>query len=82
MADIEERQYWKQYQSAYQDCLAGTSTTAAPWYAIPADDKENARLMVAAVVLHTLRELKLEYPKMSDERLAELQTIRAKLAHQ
>ncbi|MDA8328714.1 MAG: polyphosphate kinase 2 family protein [Betaproteobacteria bacterium] len=82
MADIEERQYWKQYQSAYQDCLAGTSTTTAPWYAIPADDKENARLMVAAVVLHTLRELKLEYPEMSDERLAELQTIRAKLAHQ
>ncbi len=82
MADIEERQYWKQYQSAYQDCLAGTSTTVAPWYAIPADDKENARLMVAAVVLHTLRELKLAYPKMSDERLAELQTIRAKLTHQ
>lgn len=82
MADIEERQYWKQYQSAYQDCLAGTSTTVAPWYAIPADDKENARLMVAAVVLHTLRELKLAYPKMSDERLAELQTIRAKLTRQ
>ncbi len=80
MADIEERKYWQAYQQAYQECLAATSTEAAPWYAIPADDKENARLLVAAAVLQTLRDLKLEYPKLPPERLAELQSIRAMLS--
>ncbi len=80
MGDIEERGYWKAYMQAYEDCLSATSTEFAPWYAIPADDKENARLLVAEVVLETLRALKLEYPRSSPERLAELQRIRDLLA--
>ena len=79
MADIEERRYWKHYMRAYEACLSATSTETSPWYAIPADDKENARLMVASVVLQTLRTLKLEYPKLSPERQAQLQQIRALL---
>ena len=82
MADIEERRYWKQYMRAYEACLSATSTETSPWYAIPADDKENARLMVASVVLQTLRTLKLEYPKLSPERQAQLQQIRALLEQQ
>jgi PPK2 family polyphosphate:nucleotide phosphotransferase len=82
MADIEERRYWKQYMRAYEACLSATSTETSPWYAIPADDKENARLMVASVVLQTLRTLKLEYPKLSPERQAQLQQIRMLLEQQ
>lgn len=81
-ADIVERGYWDDYQAAYQDCLRATSTAHAPWYAIPADDKENARLMVAEVVLHTLRKLNVDYPTVSAEQRAELQKIRAQLLKQ
>ena len=80
MADIEERQYWKQYMKAYQKCLAATSTRQAPWYVVPADDKENARLIVSAIVLDTLRGLKMRYPITTDARRSELLAIREQLA--
>ena len=47
LADIEERKFWKQYMKAYEECLSATSTDDAPWYVVPADDKENARLIVS-----------------------------------
>ena len=80
MADIEERQYWKQYMKAYEKCLGATSTGHAPWYVVPADDKENARLIVSQIILHTMRSLKMQYPQTSDERREELLAIRARLA--
>jgi PPK2 family polyphosphate:nucleotide phosphotransferase len=43
-ADIEERKFWKDYMKVYGQCLGATSTTASPWYVIPADDKANARV--------------------------------------
>src|SRR5580704_12408674 len=43
MADIEEREFWKQYMKAYEACLSATSTNQSPWYVVPADDKLNAR---------------------------------------
>ena len=46
-ADIEERKFWKQYMKAYEECLSATSTRDSPWYVVPADDKENARLIVS-----------------------------------
>src|SRR5271155_4440833 len=63
MADIHERKYWKQYHAAFEECLQATSTRQAPWYAVPADDKENARLIVSQIVLDTLGGLKMSYPK-------------------
>ena len=48
---------------AYEECLAATSTSDAPWYVVPADDKENARLIVSQIVLDTLEGLKMGYPK-------------------
>lgn len=65
---------------AYEECLSATSTSAAPWYVVPADDKENARLIVSRIVLDTLEGLKLAYPKMSTERRQELLAIRKRLA--
>jgi PPK2 family polyphosphate:nucleotide phosphotransferase len=74
--DIKEREYWKHYMKAYESCLSATSTAAAPWYVVPADDKGTAQLIVSRVVLDALKELKLEYPKVSPERLQELGKIR------
>ena len=76
LADIHERKYWKQYMKAYEACLHATSTHHAPWYAVPADDKESARLIVSQIVLDTLSDLKMSYPKTTPKRHKELDSIR------
>jgi PPK2 family polyphosphate:nucleotide phosphotransferase len=78
-ADIEERKFWKQYTKAYEQCLGATSTGDSPWYVVPADDKENARLIVSQIVLDTFDELRMTYPKTSAKRRQELQSIRKRL---
>jgi PPK2 family polyphosphate:nucleotide phosphotransferase len=78
-ADIAERHYWKQYTKAYEKCLSATSTHDAPWYIVPADDKLNARLIVSRVVLDTLAELRLSYPKSTAARRRELRSLRKQL---
>ncbi len=65
---------------AYEECLGATSSSVAPWYVVPADDKENARLIVSQIVLDTFEGLKMAYPKPSPERHQELQSIREQLA--
>ena len=77
LADVEERKFWKQYMKAYEECLSATSIRDAPWYVVPADDKENARLIVSRIVLDTLEGLEMTYPKTSAERRQELQSIRS-----
>jgi PPK2 family polyphosphate:nucleotide phosphotransferase len=79
LADIEERKFWKHYMKAYEQCLGATSTSAAPWYVVPADDKENARLIVSQIVLDTLEDLKMAYPKTTEARRKELLAIREQL---
>jgi hypothetical protein len=64
---------------AYEKCLTATSTHDAPWYAIPADDKRNARLIVSQIIVDTLAGLKMSYPKPDAKRRMELQEIRARL---
>ena len=81
LADVEERKFWKQYMAAYETCLGATSTKDTPWYVVPADDKENARLIVSRIVLDTLEDLDMSYPKTSDARRHELLAIREKLEH-
>jgi PPK2 family polyphosphate:nucleotide phosphotransferase len=76
LADIHERKYWTQYMEAFQDCLNTTSTQHSPWYVVPADDKDNARLIISTIVLDTLKSLKLAYPKTTEKRRAELLAIR------
>ena len=78
-ADVAERARWKDYMRAYEDCLEATSTEQAPWYAVPADDKPNARLIVSQVVLDTMKSLKMRYPSPDAARLKELQRIRKEL---
>jgi hypothetical protein len=67
---------------AYEDCLNATSTHHAPWYAVPADDKENARLIVSRIVLDTLQDLKMAYPKTTKKRRQELQAIGKELSRE
>jgi len=78
-SDVAERALWKDYMRAYEDCLAATSTDRAPWYVVPADDKPNTRLIVSAIVLETMKGLKMRYPAPDPERLKELQRIRKTL---
>jgi hypothetical protein len=61
---------------AYEGCFQATSTHHAPWYVVPADDKENARLIVSQIVLDALGELKMAYPKTTAKRRVELQAIK------
>ncbi len=80
LSDIHESKYWKQYVKAYEECLNATSTHHAPWYVVPADDKENARLIVSRIVLDALGELKMAYPKTTKKRRREFKSIRKQLA--
>jgi len=76
LADIHERKYWKSYMKAYEECLHATSTHHAHWYIVPADDKENARLIVSQIVLDALDDLKMAYPTTTAKRRRELKAIR------
>ena len=78
-ADITERGFWDDYRKAYEECIGATSTKHSPWYLVPADDKENARLIVSQIVLDTLMDLKMAYPEVTAGRRKELLAIRKQL---
>jgi len=78
--DIKERGFWKDYMKAYEQCLSSTSTDAAPWYIVPADDKANTQLIVSRIIMEALEELKMKYPEVDSKRRRELQTIRKLLS--
>lgn len=78
-ADITERGFWEDYRKAYEACIGATSTKHSPWHIVPADDKENARLIVSQIVLDTLEDLKMAYPKTTAARRKELLAFRKQL---
>ena len=78
-ADMKERGYWDTYMEAFQSCVNETSTSRAPWYIIPADDKKNARLIVSRIFLETFSKLKMNYPVSTEEHRQELKSIRGQL---
>lgn len=78
-ADIAEREFWKHYMVAYETCLGTTSTTDSQWHIVPADDKENSRLIISHIILDILEELKMAYPQSDTKRKQELQSIRERL---
>jgi len=79
MADAKEREFWKDYMRAYEECLSATSTAVAPWYIVPADDKASARLIVSQVILETLGALGSSYPEIDAKKRRELQAARRRL---
>jgi PPK2 family polyphosphate:nucleotide phosphotransferase len=79
MADLKERGFWDQYQTAYEDVISETSMDNAPWFVIPADDKWYARLAIASVIHNYFDKLEMEYPKVSNAQKDELQKAKLKL---
>ena len=71
-SDAQEREFWKDYQVAYEDMIRHTATPEAPWYVVPADNKWFTRIVVAAAVIETLARLKLAYPEVGPDKLKEL----------
>ena len=78
-ADAKERGYWKDYMHAYEELIKNTSTEKSPWYVIPADNKSYARIAIASAIINALDEMDLEYPTVSEEKLAELQAVKKAL---
>jgi polyphosphate kinase 2 (PPK2 family) len=81
-ADVRERQFWDQYQKAYEEMLNATSTEAAPWYIIPADKKWFARACVADIITSQIHKLDLKYPTIGDAQLAELAEAKRELENE
>jgi PPK2 family polyphosphate:nucleotide phosphotransferase len=78
-ADVHEREYWDDYQKAYEDMIRNTATQLAPWYVIPADNKWFTHLAVSAAIVETLEGLSLSYPKVDAAKRKELQAARQQL---
>ncbi len=78
-ADIDERAHWRDYMQAYEDALNATSRPHAPWYAIPADSKSYLRMVVAEIVVATLKKMDLHYPVLADAEKQRFAEMRARL---
>jgi PPK2 family polyphosphate:nucleotide phosphotransferase len=72
IADVEERQHWRQYHQAYEDMIRRTATPEAPWFVVPADHKWFTRVVVAAAIVDGLAGLDLEYPRVTAARRREI----------
>jgi PPK2 family polyphosphate:nucleotide phosphotransferase len=79
VADVQERKYWKDYQSAYEKMIRNTATKHAPWVVVPADNKWFTRLLVVTTIVDALSGLNLKYPKLSEGQYAELKAARKQL---
>jgi PPK2 family polyphosphate:nucleotide phosphotransferase len=80
--DAHEREHWDEYMAAFEDAFSHTSTTHAPWYIIPADNKWFAHAAVADVIVSKLKSLNLRYPQVGEAHLEELQKAKALLENE
>ncbi len=80
LADVREREHWKDYMGAYEEMIAATATEHAPWYVVPADNKWFSRLTVAATIGRALEELDLQFPEIDEKKRRELILARKELA--
>ncbi len=80
--DVVERDFWKQYQHAYEDMVNETASNSAAWYVIPADDKKNMRLIISTIILERMKQLNMEYPESTPERQAILKGLIARIKEQ
>lgn len=78
-ADVKERGYWDEYMKAYEACINATATPEAPWYVVPADDKNNMRLIVSQIILDHMNQLDMHYPEVDESRKAEFAKFREML---
>jgi PPK2 family polyphosphate:nucleotide phosphotransferase len=78
-ADSHERQFWNDYQKAYEETIRHTATKDAPWYVVPADNKWFTRVVVAAAVIDALSSLDLAYPVIDAAQKKELAAAKKEL---
>ncbi|MFY9792365.1 MAG: polyphosphate kinase 2 family protein [Candidatus Sulfotelmatobacter sp.] len=78
--DIHEREYWDDYQEAFEDMIRHTASKHAPWYVVPADNKWFTHLVVAAAIVETLEDLNLSYPKVDAAKRKEIVAARKLLS--
>jgi PPK2 family polyphosphate:nucleotide phosphotransferase len=74
--DVEERQFWNDYQAAYESCFDHTHSKESPWYIVPADDKKNARLIISNIILDEFHKLNIQYPKMDEQQMKKLSKLK------
>lgn len=77
--DLKERLLWDQYQFCYQELLNKTSTEVAPWYVIPADDKDGARVLVSDIIVETLQQFHFKEPELPQKYKAEISNYKKQL---
>jgi len=80
-SDMAEREFWGEYQEAYEDMIRNTATKESPWYVVPADNKWYTRVIVAAAVIDTLAGLDLAYPRVDKAKLTEIAKAREALTN-
>jgi len=66
-SDLEERQHWDQYLSAYEEAINATATRRCPWYIIPSDDRANQQLIIAQIVAEILEGLPITFPEKDEK---------------
>lgn len=77
--DLKERKLWEKYQFCYEDLLKKTSKEYAPWFVIPADDKESSRIILAEILLKELKKYNFTEPKLPPEIHAQIDDFKAEL---
>jgi PPK2 family polyphosphate:nucleotide phosphotransferase len=78
-SDMAEREFWHEYQGAYEDMIRNTASKESPWYVVPADNKWFSRVVVASAVIDTLAGLDLAYPRVDQAKLTEIANARETL---
>lgn len=78
--DIRERSFWKNYQAAYEESIRHTARKNCPWYIVPGDDKDHARLSISQILIDRLEKMKLKYPKLKREEKMKLNALKSLLA--
>jgi len=80
--DVHERKFWKEYQAAYEKMIQHTSSKNIPWYLVPGDDKESARLSISQILVDQFEKMNLKYPKLKHEEKKKLKKLKALLANE
>ncbi|MDR7371145.1 PPK2 family polyphosphate kinase [Flavobacterium aquidurense] len=78
--DLKEREHWKEYQKYYEEAINKTSTDYAPWYIVPADDKEMARYIVAKIIWEEMQKhTDIKEPDLDDKIKANIEMYKQQL---
>ena len=78
--DLKERKLWQTYQNCYEEAISKTTNEHAPWFVVPADNKKATRIIIASILLQSLKKFKdIKEPMLSDKILANLGTYEEQL---